>query len=145
MASFLNIPTLKGVLGVTCFGLLAWGLYASSKKDCQTIRVNDEPLCVDIADTEEEIVLGLSGRSEIGADGMLFLMPIEYRHAFWMKDMHFPIDIVWINASGTITEITYAVAPETYPDKFQPALPAAKVLEVPAGTAKKECVGTVVK
>ena len=54
--------------------------------------------------TPEEIQLGLSGRNEIGSDGMLFAINPPRQISFWMKDMLIPLDIIWIS-NGKITGI----------------------------------------
>ncbi|MFC1639074.1 DUF192 domain-containing protein [Patescibacteria group bacterium] len=79
---------------------------------------------------------GLSGRSSLEPhDGMLFLFPRAQRYAFWMQDMRFPIDVVWIRA-GEVVDLTYGLSiPEgdEEPLTFAPVTPADAVLEVPAG------------
>ncbi|OGG61033.1 hypothetical protein A3C87_01890 [Candidatus Kaiserbacteria bacterium RIFCSPHIGHO2_02_FULL_49_34] len=126
-------------------GLAALTFFGGKGDTCTTIRIADTSLCVEVVATEEKIIQGLSGRTEIGADGMLFSMPTTERHGFWMKDMHFSIDIVWINGSNTITEITYNLTPKTYPKSFHPQQPARFVLELPAGTAKEGWIGAAVQ
>jgi len=73
----------------------------------------------------------------VEVDGMLFVFEEEKRHPFWMKDMHFPIDIIWISGERKVLEITYGVSPETYPDIFQPQQPVKYVIEVEAGRAEE--------
>ena len=58
------------------------------------------------------------------------------RHAFWMKDMHFDIDIVWI-AGGRVAEIHHDVAHEPWERVVRPEHPVDLVLEVTAGTARR--------
>ena len=55
----------------------------------------------------------------------------------WMKDMKFPIDIVWFDEQYEIITIAERVAPETYPKIFYPARDAMFVLELPVGTVEK--------
>jgi uncharacterized membrane protein (UPF0127 family) len=77
---------------------------------------------------------GLSGRASLALDeGMLFLFPYSARHAIWMKDMRFPIDVVWLAEDGTIIDIKQDLYPDTYPAAFAPRAPARSVLELPAG------------
>ncbi len=51
-----------------------------------------------------------------------------------MKDMNFPIDIIWINKEGEIVTIAPRVSPDSYPEVFYPQESAKKIIEVPAGT-----------
>ncbi|NTV44307.1 MAG: DUF192 domain-containing protein [Candidatus Yonathbacteria bacterium] len=95
-------------------------------------------ITVEVADTEEKSLRGLSGRSSLPRDtGMLFLFPSEDRHSFWMKDMSFPIDIIWFSSDKTIVGILPNLAPETYPKSFVSSTPDRYVLEVPAGFARE--------
>ncbi len=44
---------------------------------------------------------GLSGRDSLPTDyGMLFVFPKSDIYEFWMKDMKFPLDIIWINTKS---------------------------------------------
>ena len=109
------------------------------------ILLDTQELSVEVASTSEEKVQGLSGRSGIGSDGMLFLMDTPQVAVFWMKDMHFPIDIVWIKDRKVIgfVEDTPAPASET-PDAKLPTYSSKKlvdqVLELPAGYVKQHAV-----
>lgn len=102
----------------------------------RVIRINGRDVTVDIADTPETRQQGLSGRAGLAPDhGMLFVFPADGLHAFWMKDMRFSIDIVWLSVDGTIVTIAYHVSPSSYPHPFSPSTPARYVVELPAGFA----------
>lgn len=95
-------------------------------------------IAVEIADTPEEISLGLSGRESLmEGTGLLFMFEIPAKYGFWMKDMMFSIDIIWIDENWKIVDIHKNVKPETFPDKFSPKTPAQYVLEVPSGTTEQ--------
>jgi len=69
-------------------------------------------------ETEEERSQGLSGRKGLpGGKGMLFVFPYPERVFFWMKDMHFPIDIVFINVGLNVTVVRSAGVEEEIPDE----------------------------
>lgn len=94
------------------------------------VRVGDVAIRVDIADSESERIQGLSGRKSLdGKDAMLFVYPEAGYHSIWMKDMHFPIDIIWIDEDLTIINIEKDVTPDTYPRTYRPDRPAKYVLE----------------
>lgn len=81
---------------------------------------------------------GLSGRTTLGEDeGMLFIFPKPGRYAFWMKDMDFSIDMVWITAGKKVAGISSNLSPKSYPKTFSPPSAVQFVLEVPAGSAEK--------
>jgi uncharacterized membrane protein (UPF0127 family) len=65
---------------------------------------------------------------------MLFVFEKEGRYGFWMKDMQFPIDIVWISSSGLVVQIVEHARPEDYPDTtYINTIAAAYVLELREG------------
>lgn len=82
---------------------------------------------------------GLSGRKGLAPDeGMLFIFDAADTYGFWMKEMLFPIDILWLNGSR-IVDISTDLPPSVPGDRlpvFYPRVPADRVLEVPAGFAK---------
>jgi len=64
---------------------------------------------VRVADTFDKRYTGLSNTTELGAnEGMLFIHDSEGQRTYVMRDMSFPIDIVFINADGEITTIHHA-------------------------------------
>lgn len=102
------------------------------------IAVNGQKLAVEIADEPQEQSQGLSDRTSLDKDkGMLFIFPQPLIPAFWMKNMHFSLDMLWINAEGKIIGITKNISPDTYPNTFQPPSPVKYVLEVNAGWSDK--------
>ena len=42
---------------------------------------------------------------------MLFVFGNEAKHTFWMKDMKFPIDIIWLNSDGKVVHIEKNLQP----------------------------------
>lgn len=97
---------------------------------------------VELANTYLARAAGLSGRTSLGPDrGMLFDFARPGRQSFWMKDMHFPVDIVWIRDNRVVGFVTApAPAPKTsvfkLPAYYSPE-PVNFVLELPAGTMAK--------
>jgi uncharacterized membrane protein (UPF0127 family) len=101
-----------------------------------TVQLDGQTIRVTIAQTDAERELGLGGRAGLSADeGMLFVFPTDGHYKFWMKDMRFSIDMLWIDSQGKIIYIAQNIAPETYPQSFGPDAPARYVLELPAGWA----------
>jgi uncharacterized membrane protein (UPF0127 family) len=98
--------------------------------DQGVMYVNDITVRVDIADTEAERVQGLSGKKAIKeVDGLLFVFPESDFHSIWMKDMNFPIDIIWIDENLKVVGIEKGVTPDTYPRAFRPSRPVKYILE----------------
>lgn len=59
-------------------------------------------LNVEVANTQQSIKQGLSGREEIGSDGLLFIFPLSNGKVFWMYDMKFNLDFVWIKGNKVV-------------------------------------------
>lgn len=98
-----------------------------------------------VVDDSAELVRGLSGHPPLSEDeGMFFIFPAESSQAFWMKDMLFALDMIWLDRSLVIVDITENVPPESYPATFSPRVPAQYVLEVNAGYARRHgiAIGT---
>lgn len=68
---------------------------------------------------------------------MLFVFEEDGYHAFWMKDMKFSIDMIWLDESMAIVHIERNVSPSSYPNTYKSPEPARYVLEVQAGTADR--------
>lgn len=110
------------------------------------------PLTVEVAKSPSALEKGLSGRDRVPEQGLLFFLPERRIPTFWMKEMLFPIDMIWIDGE-TIVEITQDV-PAPPPSvllndlpRYSPKVPADKVLEVQAGMSRtlNISVGDLVK
>ncbi len=107
-----------------------------------TVTIGGASFTVDLADTPEKRFQGLSGREILEeGTGMLFVFQEERQHTFWMKDMRFPLDMIWITAECTIADII-ADVPNPPPDQkngalptYSPSAPGTFVLELNAGVA----------
>ena len=99
-----------------------------------------ETIFADLAKTEEERTQGLMFRKTLNADqGMLFVFEEEGLYSFWMKNMNFSIDILWLDRQKRIVHLERDVPPckkEPCPT-YTTALPAKYVLELKAGSIEK--------
>jgi uncharacterized membrane protein (UPF0127 family) len=104
-----------------------------------TMVLPEASIDVEIVDTKEEVERGLSGRLSIGEkEGMLFVFPEMGKYSFWMKEMNFPIDIIWISDEGRVVYIKENATPDSYPKKtFMNDAFAKYVLEMKTGSASK--------
>lgn len=94
-------------------------------------------LKIEAAKTPEARTQGLSGREGLAADtAMLFYFDEPGQQCFWMKDMKFAIDMVWLDEDKRVLKVAENVSPQTYPESFCQAN-AQYVAEVPAGQAQK--------
>lgn len=101
-----------------------------------SIRVGETTLRALVVDTPEERAQGLSGRAGLEEDEvMLFVFEEADRHAFWMKDMLFSIDIFWLDEKGAVVHLKEDVTPDTFPTTFAPSSKALYAVEANAGFA----------
>ncbi len=108
-----------------------------STSSASSVQIDGHVIRVSVADTEDSRHRGLSGSVGLAeGEGMLFIFPQDGTYGFWMKDMKFPIDIMWLSSDRIIVSMAQNVSPDTYPQVFRPISPARYVLELPAGYAK---------
>src|SRR5687768_10279440 len=72
------------------------------------MKINSLVLVADISATNEQMTKGLSIKDGLAEnEAMLFVFGNEAEHIIWMKDMKFPIDIIWIDSDKTIVHIEH--------------------------------------
>lgn len=126
---------LGGLVAVAAFGSLL-GLAGLLREYDPCVKVREACLKLELAVTSQAHKQGLSGRASLPPDrAMLFVFELPGRHCFWMKDMRFPLDIVWLNQDKQVVHIEANVRPETYPRTFCPSEDAQYVLEINGGKA----------
>jgi uncharacterized protein len=100
------------------------------------VQINGKKLSVEIAATPEKRALGLSGRESLCPDcAMLFIFEKPGAYSFWMKDMQFNLDIIWISGNeivGISKNVSYERGTS---EVVSPPAPVDKVLEINAGTS----------
>lgn len=100
------------------------------KTSFSKIKIGDTLLDLEIADTQEKRIKGLSDRDNLRENtGLLFIFEKEGMHGIWMKNMNFPIDIAWLDKEKRIVHIEGNISPETYPKIFTSDKPSLYVLE----------------
>lgn len=96
-----------------------------------------------IADTDQKEELGLGYRQSLPPDGgMIFAFDNSGIYDFWMENMKFPLDIVWIGADKKVVGVVRALSPETYPNTVSPSKEVAYVLEINSGAAANFDIAT---
>ena len=96
---------------------------------------------VEVARTPVEQALGLSNRATLPENqGMLFIYDEPHFPSIWMKDMKFPIDIIWIGDDLTVVDLTENISPSSFPKTFSPGKAASYVLEVNVGFARGHAI-----
>ncbi len=126
---------------IVCAGLLPTWVFAA--------QVCQNKTCVDaqLVSTPQDMARGLSGHAPLAdRQGMLFVFDDASTHGFWMKEMLFDLDIVWIDEQSNIVHIEHDLKPCTAAGcpVYSPNLPSHYVLEVPAGFCAKHrwAIGT---
>lgn len=115
-------------------------------KDTKEVLVGGVQVAAEIADDESERKKGLSGKTSLAEnEGMLFIFPQSSSGvSFWMKDMHFPIDIIWIKDEEIVKIDKNASPEEGVADEnlkhYWPEGEINYVLEVVAGFSDKNSV-----
>jgi len=106
------------------------------------LTINRTRIFVEATKSQAEFTKGLGGRPCIPDDqGMFFAFQNPGQYKFWMKDMKFPIDILWINTEHRVAGIELNVSPSTYHSKYpffenDQDHPAQYVLELKANKAR---------
>ncbi len=110
-----------------------------------TITVGERTYVLEKLVTEEEKVKGLSGRANLSADkGLLFVFEKPSMTGFWMKEMNFPISIIWLDEKCTVTGFKQNATPDSYPEVFYPQQLSKYVIEInPVSTGLE--IGTKLK
>jgi len=98
------------------------------------LSVGGVPVRASVADTLPERIAGLSNTAALPKDMVkLFVFESDGPQSIWMKDMRYPIDIMWFDAGGELVYLEEAVDPDTYPQSFASPIPARYVIEANAG------------
>ncbi len=94
-----------------------------------------------VADTPQKQSRGLAVRSSMNNnEAMLFVFPQSRIYPFWMKDMKFPIDILWLDNHKKVVFIKEHAQPEEYPMSYTPDRESRYVLEFVDGFVEKNKV-----
>jgi len=129
------------VLAVVVLAALAFKLYSVWHISEARVTIAGVELRVRVADTPNLRFRGWSNYQDMGGfEGMLFVFPERGQHTMVMREMLFPLDIVWVDGKSVVD-----IAPNLQPDpaKIEAELtpyfsraPSTWVLELPAGFAE---------
>lgn len=128
----------KIIIGIAIIIALV-GLYYKFHPLVPVVRFPGVTYTVELAITNEEKIIGLSGRDILLPNhGMLFLYDHKELYPYWMKNMKFPLDFIWFDGNRVVDVTPNVSADQTIPiPVITPKTPADKVLEVNAGEAAK--------
>lgn len=102
------------------------------------VKIGEINLRADVAVTELQKQKGLSIKESLEEnEAMLFVFQIPYKQSFWMKDMKFPIDIIWVDENDKIVHIESSLQPcstwTLFCTSYHPPHEALYVLETVSG------------
>lgn len=104
------------------------------------VTINGVKLNLGVANTLEKKIAGLSNRENMPQDaGMLFIFDKAEAYEFWMKDMKFALDFIWLSGDKIVDlheNITNPANTEEIPARVKPKEPVDSVIEVNAGWIK---------
>jgi len=104
--------------------------------EIKTISIGNAKFQAEVVSRRQKMELGLGGRENLCSTcGMVFVFPKAGIYSFWMKDMKFPLDIVWLS-KNTIVHVETNVQPGLV-GIMTPTENADRVLELNAGVADK--------
>lgn len=109
-------------------------------KKSATATIGNHTFTLSIARSQKEKEVGLSETKLLSENqGMIFIFDKPDYYSFWMKNMKFPIDIIYINNDAIVTIIKNAqiIKPQDNPTVYFSTQPADKVLEIQAGLSEK--------
>jgi uncharacterized membrane protein (UPF0127 family) len=112
--------------------LLASKALSSVDKQCNSISIEKENLCVELAISQREKSKGLMYRKDLSnTDGMLFIWKNEDKRCMWMKNTYIPLDLGFFREDLTLIEVR-----DLYPRSLESVCssePAKYALELPNG------------
>ena len=99
--------------------------------DC---KIGSFPINLRIASTPESQSIGYQNHENSPEDnqGILFVYPKETMVAFWMKNVRFPLDIMFFNSEKEMVHME-TMQPDTYPKTYSCPFPVQYVVETKAG------------
>lgn len=148
LAIIFGLFLLIGALLVFGQGLTSVGFFkqetgssapVTKQKDFTEVTIGNLSVNAKIASRASERKKGLSELESLPlGEGMLFIFETSGTYSFWMKDVRFAIDIIWLDENGRVVDIAANVAPEPGRDDdeltlYRPRSEALYVLEVNAG------------
>jgi len=99
-----------------------------------SVMIGSTSVRASVANTLAERIKGLSGTPFLPDNVVkLFVFGVYGTHEIWMKDMNYPIDIIWADKEGIIVHIEQKIPPETFPKSFGSPTPAWYVVETATG------------
>lgn len=122
-------------LAVAIAGVFLWMRLNDTS---QVLKLGGQSFEAIVLQTDAERQKGLSGSKNLPRNqAMVFDFEADSKWGIWMKDMNYPIDIVWIDRDHKIVHIVQDAQPSSYPETiFRPDTDSRYVIELASGTIK---------
>ncbi len=123
--------TCKVIFVAACLVIASLFFLWPRQDDRETIqiKIGETLYTTEISRTTEARAKGLSERDSLCNNcAMLFIFDTPGRYGFWMKDMRFAIDILWLKEGRVIYKKSNASPEET--ETFVPPEEADSVIEI---------------
>src|SRR5579872_5412747 len=118
-------------------GVVIYQFSLKPSNSTQSVTIDNHTFNVELAKNPDEQQKGLGDRNNLDINkGMLFIFDKSDYYSFWMKDMRFPLDMIFIRGNK-IVYIFQNVPIKPFNNVEQTTQPADKVLEINAGLSKK--------
>lgn len=122
------------------FFLLFWNKntnFSNELFNCRYAQIGQKTFILERSFTDESRQIGLSNRPFMEENkGMIFEFENKSIYDFWMKEMLFPIDIIFVD-NNVVTDIYKSVKPEDFPNTYSNTRPANFVIELNSGETEK--------
>ncbi len=106
------------------------------------LTLGDGVYSAKLATNRDERDTGLGGLGSLGESRALVMaFPEDGLWGVWMKDMKFPIDIIWLDSAKKVIHIEQEISPDIGTSRtFYPRSPARYVVELPSGSVKLKSI-----
>jgi uncharacterized membrane protein (UPF0127 family) len=134
------IKTAVIALAVVIGGTVLWW---QMEQGSSLLRLHGHNYQVTVMRSEAELEKGLSGTNSLpSGQAMVFVFGSDSKWPMWMKDMKYPIDMVWLNGDKQVVYTVKNASPSSYKSdtdatKFTPGTDARYVIELPSGTIEQ--------
>jgi len=138
MPKYLPIVGILIILGLVLYKLFL----KNSSLETIGITIGGEKFDLEIAKNLSQKSRGLSGRQKLCRNcGMIFIYSNEGTYPFWMKNTLIPLDMIWVNKNGVITDIVTANPKPNIPmaklTLYKNTSPARYIIELNADRSKE--------
>jgi uncharacterized membrane protein (UPF0127 family) len=142
MAALFNSRAIAGSIVVAA--VVATNLPAKPPK-LITIAAPAGTIDVELADSPARRAQGLSRRPTLSSGGLLLVWPESGSHPVWMRDMEFPLDLIWCDSKGRVLAVKATVPPceigTPCPIHGSSIQDSKSVLELRSGDAERLRIG----